>query len=235
MTNHNILLVGLLFAACSSSSLPGTGAPNGGTGGVLGASGASTGGVLDGTGGASTGGVLGGTGGAGTGGVRGGTGGLNTICDGVYCSDGHWTMGPCGPSGFAPPPGHVQCDLAKAGVECVTSGICPLRDSGVTDVSSTEVAPSIAADGGLNSCNNNCAADEICVAYYAGTCTSTGTSCRKVSASCQESVIVQGAACFEGPCNDDICGLKDGQHFWACNYAPCSGDTLRADAKCYGP
>ena len=202
MTNHNILLVGLLFAACSSSSLPGTGDPNGGTGGVLGAGSVGTGGA---------------------------------ICDGVYCISGRWTMGPCGLNGSAPPPGHVLCDLANAGVECVTTGVCPVRDGGVTDVSSTEVAPSIAADGGINSCNNNCAADEICVAYYDGTCTSMGASCRKVSASCQESVIVQGAACFEGPCNDDICGLKDGQHFWACNYAPCSGDTLRADAKCYGP
>jgi len=225
MTSHNILLVGLLLAACSSSSLPGAGDANGGTSGSLGAGGA---------GGAGAAGA-GGTGGAGTGGLLGGTGGLYTNCDAFSCSNGQWTIGSCGPNGIAPPPGHVLCDLAKAGVECVTSGVCPLLDGGVTDVSSTEVAPSIATDGGINSCNNICAADEICVAYYDGTCTSTGANCRKVSASCQQSVIVQGAACFEGPCNDDICGLKDGRRFWACNYAPCSGDTLRADAKCYGP
>jgi hypothetical protein len=204
MTCHNFLLVGLLLAACSSSSLPGTGDPKGGTGGSLGAGGVGTGGMLG-------------------------------ECVMAHCYDGHWGAGPCGPNGFAPLPGHVQCDLAKSGVECVTSGVCPLLDGGVTDVAAAEVAPRITADGGINSCNNTCAADEICVAYYDGTCTSMGASCRKVSASCRESVIVQGAACFERPCNDDICGLKDGRHFWACNYAPCPGDTLRADAKCYGP
>jgi hypothetical protein len=124
MTRHNILLVGLLFAACSSSSLPGTGAPNGGSGGALGAGGVGTGGV--------------GTGGIGTGGA---------ICDGVSCVNGVWTLGPCGPSGWVPPPGHVRCDLAKAGVECVTTGVCPVLDGGDSGTGtapdrSPDIAPS---------------------------------------------------------------------------------------------
>jgi len=89
-------------------------------------------------------------------------------------------------------------------------------------------------DGGTNACDNRCAIDEICVAYFDGNCISAGNACRKVSSSCKESGSVQGASCWEGPCNEDICGLKDGPGSWYCNYTRCAGDTSRADAKCYG-
>jgi len=224
MTNYQVVLGSLLLVACSSSSFRATNAPNASgsrgtaTGGVLGTGGAATGGVL-GTGGSGTGGVLG-TGGGGTGGVLGTAGAGSGGCDMAYCRNGKMDMVTCG-SGYT---GYVQCDKAKSGVECVTTGACPVLDldAGVTDT----------RDGGTNDCGNRCAIDEICVAYFDGNCNSAGIACRKVSSSCK--VGVQGATCFKEACGDDFCGFKDGQGFWGCNYPYCDGDTSRADAKCYG-
>ncbi|MCC6645112.1 MAG: hypothetical protein IT374_06020 [Polyangiaceae bacterium] len=104
----------------SGQSGEGTGGTGGGgTGGQGGQGG--TGGGVAGTGGSTAGGGTGGTGGTGGKGGTGAAGNGASGCDGLYCPDGRYRLGPC--------PGEkvTACMTAVSGVECVTEGqTCPV-------------------------------------------------------------------------------------------------------------
>ncbi len=66
---------------------------------------------------------------AGAGGTRGGSSGSGgtsgvAFCDAPYCNNGFLSWGPC------PGPGFAMCDRSTSGVDCVTSGVCPIGDGG---------------------------------------------------------------------------------------------------------
>jgi len=75
-----------------------------------------------------------------------------------------------------------------------------------------------------------CAADELCVVAFDGTCRVFGVRCAKKTARCQ------AAACTEG-CNDDLCGQPDGgPRLLTCMAAPCPTSGQYPNAiLCYGP
>ena len=64
----------------------------------------------------------------GTGGPRGGSGGTSGVagsyCDGYQCLNGIVALGPCIANAF------ISCDRAISGVDCVTSGVCPILGTG---------------------------------------------------------------------------------------------------------
>jgi hypothetical protein len=69
----------------------------------------------------------------GTGGARGGSGGTvgvggvaGSYCDGYQCLNGMVTIGPCVVDAF------TRCDRTISGVDCVTSGDCPILGTGGT-------------------------------------------------------------------------------------------------------
>ena len=80
-----------------------------------------------------------------------------------------------------------------------------------------------------------CASDELCVAYYDGTCKAMQTTCRVVSAATRQSILVNHESCFAKPIGDEICGTQNGQHFWGCGEPHCPSEPLLSDINCYGP
>lgn len=81
----------------------------------------------------------------------------------------------------------------------------------------------------------NCGADELCVAYYDGVCTPMGSSCNKVSAATRDAILISHQRCFSLPMGDEICGTRNGQHFWGCGGPACASEPTLSDINCYGP
>lgn len=81
----------------------------------------------------------------------------------------------------------------------------------------------------------NCGADELCVAYYDGTCTPMGSTCNKVSAATRDAILIGRQRCFATAMGDEICGTRDGQHFWGCGEPVCASQPTLSDINCYGP
>jgi len=145
-------------------------------------------------------------------------------------------FGPDGSSLFK-----LGAGLLEVGPGCVRSycvGLTPLSsscgsegqaaiDGGVDGASSS--------DGAVSSVCAACAADELCVGYYDGTCQPLSTSCRKVSAETRQSILVNHTPCFANPASDEICGTVSGQHYWGCGEPSCPNETLVSDVNCYGP
>jgi hypothetical protein len=73
------------------------------------------------------------------------------------------------------------------------------------------------------------------VAYYDGTCTPMQSTCRQVSAETRDSILRRHESCFGKAVGDEICGTRDGQHFWGCGSPPCPDEPLASDINCYGP
>lgn len=92
-----------------------------------------------------------------------------------------------------------------------------------------------ASDSAVASACSACARDELCVAYYDGTCQPLQTTCRKVSAETRESILVKHESCFMQTTSDEICGTENGQHFWGCGAPACPDEPLVSDINCYGP
>jgi uncharacterized protein YqgV (UPF0045/DUF77 family) len=92
-----------------------------------------------------------------------------------------------------------------------------------------------ASDAVAASACGACAADELCVAYYDGTCKPMQSTCNKVSAATRQAILVSHERCFATAMGDEICGTRDGQHFWGCGEPPCGNETLSSDINCYGP
>ncbi len=99
----------------------------------------------------------------------------------------------------------------------------------------THGAPCPTTDGGADSPDGGprcqCAADEICVVFFGGTCGSPWLSCRKKTAACSAPVCSAG-------CTEDICrggrGLDAGG-IPSCAAAPCPLTGKYGDAlHCYG-
>jgi hypothetical protein len=80
-----------------------------------------------------------------------------------------------------------------------------------------------------------CASNELCVAYYDGTCKPMQSTCREVSATTRQSILVDHQSCFAKPTGDEICGTQNGGHFWGCGAPPCPNEPLLSDVNCYGP
>jgi hypothetical protein len=106
------------------------------------------------------------------------------------------------------------------------------------DIPQTEggafVTPDVAV---MVSACSDCGSDELCVGYYDGTCKAMYTSCNKVSVATRISILLNHERCFSSPMGDEICGTRDGQHFWGCGEPPCPAEkeTLVSDINCYGP
>ena len=127
-----------------------------------------------------------------------------------------------------------------------TSGVTnPWCTAGGTNVISVS-CDSTAVDGGVHatpedsggaSACSECGPDELCVAYYDGTCKPMYSSCNKVSAATRESILVNHERCFGKPIGNEICGTREGQPFWGCGEPSCGEDkeTLVSDINCYGP
>jgi hypothetical protein len=92
-----------------------------------------------------------------------------------------------------------------------------------------------ASDTVASSACSACAADELCVAYYDGTCKPMQSTCNKVSAATRQAILVNHERCFAKAIGDEICGTRDGQHFWGCGEPPCGNETTPSDINCYGP
>jgi hypothetical protein len=80
-----------------------------------------------------------------------------------------------------------------------------------------------------------CGLDELCVAYYDGTCTAMSSGCTKVSADTRKAILVDHRRCFMTPMNDEICGTRNGSTFWGCGEPACPSEPLPSDVNCYGP
>jgi hypothetical protein len=89
-------------------------------------------------------------------------------------------------------------------------------------------------DVALSACSA-CGPDELCVAYYDGTCKPMYTTCNKVSAATRQAILVDHERCSGKPMGDEICGTRDGLHFWGCGEPACPTQTLQSDINCYGP
>jgi hypothetical protein len=84
-----------------------------------------------------------------------------------------------------------------------------------------------------------CAADELCVQTYDGTCRPMAATCRKVSAACQTMATTEPEACMataNATCPYEICGDdSDGGLFFACGNPKCPHEVEGTDIGCYGP
>jgi hypothetical protein len=127
------------------------------------------------------------------------------------------------------PPGGLECQYSRA------TGLL-VGQSVVADTPRYCGGRAYVAGAVASACSN-CGPDELCVAYYDGTCKPMNVGCNKVSATTRESILVNHERCFAKPIGDEICGLKDGQHFWGCGEPTCGKDkeTLLSDINCYGP
>ena len=81
-------------------------------------------------------------------------------------------------------------------------------------------------DVAASSACSACWADELCVAFYDGTCKPMSTACRKVSAQTRQSILVDHQSCFMKPTGDEICGNADGGMFRGCGAPPCLSEPL---------
>jgi hypothetical protein len=119
------------------------------------------------------------------------------------------------------------CTAGGTGVLSVTCGSSS-SDGGVDGAS---------LDGGVASACSQCGADELCVAYYDGTCTPMSSRCNKVSAATRESILVKHESCFMKPIGEEICGSRDSGVFFGCGEPSCGKDKepLVSDINCYGP
>jgi hypothetical protein len=141
-----------------------------------------------------------------------------------------------------------HCHCRSDGLVTCTLDTCT-RDAGApdgerldipmaADIPQTEggafVTPDVAV---LVSACSDCASDELCVGYYDGTCTAMYTSCNKVSTATRISILLNHERCFSSPMGDEICGTRDGLHFWGCGEPACPAEkeTLVSDINCYGP
>jgi hypothetical protein len=106
------------------------------------------------------------------------------------------------------------------------------------------VSCSTAVDGGVDhaspdalpaSACSACGPNELCVAYYDGQCKPLYSTCNQVTATTRQAILVDHARCFDKPMGDEICGTRDGQHFWGCGEPACPNETLESDIDCYGP
>ncbi len=119
----------------------------------------------------------------------------------------------------------------RLSVTCATDGGSGIDGGSVIDGGVSD-APS---DAAVSSACSACAADELCVAYYDGTCKPMQSTCNKVSAETRRAILVNHERCFAKPIGDEICGTRDGQPFWGCGEPPCPNETLPSDVNCYGP
>lgn len=99
-------------------------------------------------------------------------------------------------------------------------------DAAAADASAADAG---AAETGSSACAK-CAANEICVAGYDGTCIVLGVSCRPKTTSCT-------SATCSPDCNRYLCGAGgDGAVPLSCATTHCAGKTPVAGAfGCYGP
>ena len=143
-------------------------------------------------------------------------------------------------AGDVPPPA-VDTGIDHPGIGDLPT---PAIDSGIDHPGTGDLpAPSIdtnldssVIDGSaVASACPDCGADELCVAYYDGTCMPMSTGCRKVSAETRDRILVKHENCFLNPLGNDVCGTRNGQTFWGCGDPPCPNETLLSDINCYGP
>ena len=84
-----------------------------------------------------------------------------------------------------------------------------------------------------------CAADELCVQTYDGTCRPMAAMCKKVSAACQTMARTQPETCMaaaNATCPSEICGDgTDAGLFFACGNPKCQNEVEGTDIGCYGP
>jgi hypothetical protein len=84
-----------------------------------------------------------------------------------------------------------------------------------------------------------CAADELCVQTYDGTCRPMAAMCKKVSAACQTMARTQPETCMaaaNAACPSEICGERsDAGLFFACGNPKCQNEVEGTDIGCYGP
>jgi hypothetical protein len=85
-----------------------------------------------------------------------------------------------------------------------------------------------------------CAADEICVQYYDGTCKSMSATCRKVSATCQTMAKSDPQSCSQAAnpsCQYEICQSPEdgGPLLFMCGSPGCPNEVAGTDIGCYGP
>ena len=85
-----------------------------------------------------------------------------------------------------------------------------------------------------------CAADELCVQYYDGTCNPMSATCRKVSATCQTMAMSDPQSCTKAAypgCQYEICQSPEdgGPLRFMCGSPSCPNEVTGTDIGCYGP
>jgi hypothetical protein len=85
-----------------------------------------------------------------------------------------------------------------------------------------------------------CAADELCVQYYDGTCTPMSATCRKVSAACLTMATSDSQSCTKAEypgCQYEICQSPEdgGSLRFMCGSPTCPNEVAGTDIGCYGP
>jgi len=101
-----------------------------------------------------------------------------------------------------------------------------------------------ACSGGASSRSDSacggCAADELCVQSYDGTCKPMSAVCVKVGADCRQIAKTQPEACMSAAnesCRAEICGPRSdaGYFLFACGGPACANEVAGKDIGCYGP
>jgi hypothetical protein len=141
----------------------------------------------------------------------------------------------CGSTAFVVATAGVTNAWCRAGgatrvsVTCTTDGGSPVDGPGGDGPSA--VASEVPPASKCTACGSN----ELCVAYYDGTCKPMSSTCVKVSASTRDAILVNHERCFGKLISNEICGLRDGLPFWGCGEPPCPNEPLVSDVNCYGP
>jgi len=136
----------------------------------------------------------------------------------------------CGGRAYVASTSEVTNGWCRAGGPNTLSVTCATSGSG-SDGGAHDASPSTTTSSACSAC----AADELCVAYYDGTCKAMQSACNKVSAATRQAILVNHERCFAKAIGDEICGTREGQHFWGCGEPACPNETLTSDINCYGP
>jgi len=108
----------------------------------------------------------------------------------------------------------------------------PCRQDGGLDSGATEARPTTDLVDGGNPCAA-CAADQVCVQSFDGTCHTNGVGCKTVSAACRTKLGASGAKTCGGlsECQSEFCLSP----YQCVINSPCGTEVAQAALYCYGP